>query len=47
MQVIHNNFGSLPVNTRELAVAVQNDEQLNNLGSFIKIAPGGMLSNIH
>ena len=34
MPVIHNNFGSLPVNARELVLAVRNDEQLNNLLSF-------------
>ena len=31
MHVIHDNFVSLPANTRELALEVQNDEQLNNL----------------
>ena len=30
MLAIHDNFESLPVNARELALAVQNDEQLNN-----------------
>ena len=34
MPVIHDNFGSLPVNARELVLAVRNDEQLNNLLSF-------------
>ena len=47
MRVIHDNFGSLPSNARELALAVRNDEQLNNLWSFVTIASGGMLSNIH
>ena len=34
MPVIHDNSASLPVNARELALAVRNDEQLNNLRSF-------------
>ena len=34
MPVIHENFGSLSVSARELALAVRNDEQLNNLWSF-------------
>ena len=34
MPVIHHNFGSIPVNARELALAAPNDEQLNNLWSF-------------
>ena len=46
MRVIHDNFGSFQANTRELTVAVRNDEQLNNLWSFVTIAQGGMLSNI-
>ena len=47
MHLIHDNFGSLPANARELAYAVQNNEQLNNLWSFVTIAQGGILSNIH
>ena len=47
MRVIHDHFGSLLANARELAVAVRNDEQLNNLWSFVAIAQGGILSNIH
>ena len=47
MHVIHDNFESLPANARELALAVQNDEQLKNLWSFVTIAQGGLLSNIH
>ena len=38
MRVIYDNFGSLPTIARELAVAVRNDEQLNNLWSFETIA---------
>ena len=34
MPVIHDNFGSLPVNTRESVLEVRNNEQLNNLWSF-------------
>ena len=47
MRVIHDNFESLPVNARELALAVRSNEQLHNLWSFATIAQGGMLSNIH
>ena len=42
MRVIYDNFGSLPTIARELAVAVRNDEQLNNLWSFETIAQGGI-----
>ena len=31
MRIIHDNFGSLPANALELALAVRNDEQLNGL----------------
>ena len=34
MSVIHDKSGSLPVNARELALAVRNNEQLNNLWYF-------------
>ena len=47
MRIIHDNFENLPTNARELALAVWNDKQLNNLWSFVTIAQGGMLSNIH
>ena len=47
MRVIHDNFESLPVNARDLALAVRSNEQLHNLWSFATIAQGGMLSNIH
>ena len=47
MRLIHDNFGSLPGNERELALAVRNDEKLNNLLSCMTTAQGGMLSNIH
>ena len=47
MRVIHDNFGSLPANARQLAVAVRNDKQLSNLWSFVTIAQDGMLSNIY
>ena len=47
MRVIHDNFGSLPANVRELTIAVRNEEQWNNLWSFVTIDQGGMLSNIH
>ena len=47
MRVIHDNFGSLLANARELSLAVRNNEQLNDLWSFVAIAQGGMLSNIH
>ena len=30
MRVVHDNFGSLPANAQELALAVRNDEQFNN-----------------
>ena len=46
-RVMHDNFGSLPANMRELTLAVRNEEQLNDLWSFVTIAQGGMLSNIH
>ena len=31
----------------KVGVAVRNDKQLNNLLSFVTIAQGGMLPNIH
>ena len=42
MRVIYDNFRSLPTIAQELAVAVRNDEQLNNLWSFETIAQGGI-----
>ena len=47
MFVLHDNFGSLLANVQELALAVRNNEQLKNLLSFLTIAQGGLLSNIH
>ena len=44
---MHDNFGSLPANARELALAVRNDDVLNNLLSCKVIDQGSMLSNIH
>ena len=31
MREMHDNFGSLAANARELALEVRNDEQLNSL----------------
>ena len=47
MRVVHDNFVTLPANARELALAVQNDEDLNNLFSCVTNAQGDMLPNIH
>ena len=47
MRVLHDNFVTLPTNARELALAMQNDEELNNLLSCVTTAQGNMLSNIH
>ena len=47
MRVIHDNFGNLPTNAWELALAVQNDDELNNLLPCISVGQGGMLSNTH
>ena len=47
MRITHDNFGSLQANARELALAVQNNEQLKDLLSCVTIAQGDMLSNIH
>ena len=41
-----DNFVTPPANTRELTLAMQNDEQLNNLLSCVTTAQGNM-SNIH
>ena len=46
-RVIHDNFGSLPANARDLVLAMRNDEQLKNLLSFVTIAQGRLLSNIN
>ena len=40
-------FGILPANAWELALAVRNHEELNNLLSCVKITQDGILSNIH
>ena len=40
MRVIHGNCGSLPAIGWELASAVRNDEELNNLFSCITITQG-------
>ena len=47
MRVLHNNFLTLPANARELSLAVQNDEELNDLLSCVITTQGNMLSNIH
>ena len=47
MCVVHDNFMALPSNARELALAVQNGEELNNLLSCVTTAQGDMLPNIH
>ena len=47
MCVIYDNCGSLPVNARELALAVQNGKESKNLLSCLTIDQGDMLSNIH
>ena len=47
MRVLHNNFVALPANARELSLAVQNDEELNDLLSCVITTQGNMLSNIH
>ena len=44
---MHDNFGSLPANAQELALAVRNDDVLSNFLSYIAIDQGIMLSNIH
>ena len=47
MRVIHDNWGSLLVNARELALAVQDDREMKNLLSCVTITQGGMLSDTH
>ena len=47
MCVIYDNCGSLPVNARELALALQNGKESENLLSCLTIDQGDMLSNIH
>ena len=47
MRIVDHNFVTLPANARELALAVQNDEDLNNLFSCVTTAQGDMLPNIH
>ena len=46
MRVVHDNFVALPANARELALAVQNREELNNLLSCVTSAQGDILLNI-
>ena len=46
MRVVHDNFVTLPVNARELALAVQNGEELNNLLFCITTVQGDMLPNM-
>ena len=41
------HFRTLPTNAWELALAVRNDEELDNLLCCLTIAQGSMLSNIH
>ena len=45
INVLH--FRTLPTNAWELALAVRNDEELDNLLCCLTIAQGSMLSNIH
>ena len=47
MHVVHDNFVTLPANARELALAVENDEELNNLLSCVTTAQGDMVPSIH
>ena len=47
MCVVHDNFVTLQASRPELALAVQNDEELNNLLSCVTTAQGDMLPNIH
>ena len=47
MRVVHDNFVTLPANARELALAVQNGEELNNLLYCVTTAQYDMLQNIH
>ena len=47
MHIVHDNFVTLLVNARELALAMQNGEVLNNLLSCVTTAQGDMVPNIH
>ena len=47
MCVIYDNCRSLPVNARELALAVRNGKESKNLLSCLTIDQGDMLPNIH
>ena len=47
MHVVHDNFVTLVAAARELALAVQNGEEFNNLLSCVTTAQGDMLPNIH
>ena len=44
---MHEHFWCLSTSARELAMAVQNDQELNNLFSCVTIDQRGMLSNIY
>ena len=46
MRVVHDNFVILPAKARELALPVQNDEELNNLLSCVTTAQSDMSPNI-
>ena len=41
MGIIHDNFGSLPTNARELALGLRNDVELNNLWFCVTSAQDG------
>ena len=47
MCMVHDDFMTLTANAGELALAVQNGEELNNLLSYVTTAQGDMLANIH
>ena len=47
MLVVLDNFVTLLANARELALAVQNGEELNNILSCVTTAQDDMLPNIH
>ena len=40
MRIIHDNFGSLPINARESALGLQNNVELNNLWFCVTTAQG-------
>ena len=47
MFVVHDNFVTLQASAPELALAVQNDEELDSLLSCVTTPQGDMLPNIH